>query len=437
MSQETFENKLEISNIINNIDEIEYKLSDLYPPMSIPDNILLTDTDIEYELELYCYNKDCNNDSDKLVKNFRGVIFHKQEIVMKSFPYTEEYTSNDISEIKELQTDFANCKFYDSYEGTLLRLFFWKDKWFLSTHRKLNAFKTKWATLQSFGSLFCDALKHEIQNNIEFSKLFSNYNTNESDIFEIFKNSLDKNNKYMFLLKNQYNNIIVCDSPSDSYIYHIGTFINGKLDMNDNIHLNHLSSLYFSNIGQIKTYIDNIDIKKTQGVICLTENTNFKIFNENYYDLFKLRGNEPSINFRYLQIRNQSDLKNKIYQLYPHKIPDFKLYEKYILEIAKELLVYYHDRYVHNKFLHIPQNEHIIITKCNKWHMKNTKKNIVTINTLLFYLNNHPHNYLNYMIKNYTFRIYKKNIPLYSLSPDPPPPSPQNIIYNKNTPYLS
>ena len=186
---------------------------------------------------------------------------------MKSFPYTEEYTSNQILDIPELQTDFANCKFYDSYEGTLLRLFYWKDKWFLSTHRKLNAFKTKWATIQSFGILFCDALRHEIKNNLEFSKLFSNYDMNESDIFEIFKNSLNKNNKYMFLLKNQYNNIIVCDSPSDSYIYHIGTFIDGKLDMKDNIHLDHLSPLYFSNIQEIKTYIDNIDIKKTQGVI--------------------------------------------------------------------------------------------------------------------------------------------------------------------------
>jgi hypothetical protein len=419
MSQSTFEYKLNNDN--NTID-----------------NILLTDKDIEYELELYCYDKDCNNDSDKSVKNFRGVVFHKQEIVMKSFPYTEEYTSNHISDIPELQTDFTNCKFYDSYEGTLLRLFFWKDKWFLSTHRKLNAFKTKWATVQSFGILFCDALRHEFKNNLEFSKIFSNYDMNECDIFEIFKNNLNKNNKYMFLLKNQYNNIIVCDSPSDSYIYHIGTFINEKLDMNDNIHLNHLSPLYFSNIEEIKTYIDNIDIKKTQGVICLTENTNFKIFNENYYDLFKLRGNEPSINFRYLQLRNQPDLKNKIYQLYPHKIPDFELYEKYITEIAKELMLHYHDRYVLNKFLHIPQNEHIIITKCNKWYIKNPRKNIVTVKTILFYLNNHPHNYLNYMIKNYTFRFCKKNTPSYYPTPPPPPPSPQNIISNHDsTPYIS
>ena len=69
---------------------------------------MLTDKDDEYELKLFCYNKNCNNDTDKFVKNFRGVVYHKEKVIMKSFPYTEEYTSNDITKIKELEFYFNN-----------------------------------------------------------------------------------------------------------------------------------------------------------------------------------------------------------------------------------------------------------------------------------------------------------------------------------------
>ena len=369
-------------------------------------NIILTDKDEEYELDLYCY-KSCDNQSSNEIKNFRGVVFHKDNIVMKSFPYTDEYNSTELKNIKELNEDFINCKFYDSYEGSLIRLFYWRNKWFISTHRKLNAFKTRWGDSKSFGSLFVSALENEIKNNKNFRKIFPDSDSKEYDILEIFNNSLDKNNQYMFLLKNQGDNIIVCNTPSESCIYHVGTFTKGVLNMDDNINLPHLTSISFSSKEEIKNYIDNINIKKIQGIICLTDTKNFKIFNPSYYELFKLRGNEPSIKYRYLQIRNFPILKNKFYELYPDKVSTFELYENCINNIAIYLFIKYNDRYVNNIITTIPRNEYIIISKCKNWSIKNVN-NVVNIDTLIYYINLHPPHYLNQMIKNEIYKI-KKN----------------------------
>ncbi len=31
-------------------------------------------------------------------------------------------------------------------EGTLIRIFYFNDKWIITTHRKLDAFKSKWGS---------------------------------------------------------------------------------------------------------------------------------------------------------------------------------------------------------------------------------------------------------------------------------------------------
>ena len=56
----------------------------------------LSDSDLENKLDLYCYNR-CNNDEADLVKNCRGVVFSGEHIVLRGFPYTEEYTTESSS----------------------------------------------------------------------------------------------------------------------------------------------------------------------------------------------------------------------------------------------------------------------------------------------------------------------------------------------------
>ena len=46
----------------------------------------------------------------------------------------------------------------DAHEGSLLRAFCVNDTWYITTHRKLDAFRSKWASRQSFGAQFVESL---------------------------------------------------------------------------------------------------------------------------------------------------------------------------------------------------------------------------------------------------------------------------------------
>ena len=51
-------------------------------------NIKLTDTDIENNLQMYCYIN-CNNESNDIIKKSRGLIFHDGKLIVKSLGYSE------------------------------------------------------------------------------------------------------------------------------------------------------------------------------------------------------------------------------------------------------------------------------------------------------------------------------------------------------------
>ena len=87
---------------------------------------------------------------------------------MQAFPYTIEYSHTDRKNIQNLEKDLPNCLFFDSHEGALIRVFHFGDRWYTSTHRKLNAFRSKWASRESFGTLFKKALEEQENSNENF-----------------------------------------------------------------------------------------------------------------------------------------------------------------------------------------------------------------------------------------------------------------------------
>lgn len=41
-------------------------------------------------------------------------------------------------------------------EGTTIRVFNHKDKWYCTTHRKIDAFRSRWGNTKSFGEIFAE-----------------------------------------------------------------------------------------------------------------------------------------------------------------------------------------------------------------------------------------------------------------------------------------
>jgi len=74
-------------------------------------------------------------------------------------------------------------------------------------------------------------------------------------------------------------------------------------------------------VDEILQYVTETNIYELQGIICFcSDNKQLKIMNNEYQELFFARGNEPSIKFRYLQVRMNQRMHTMLCKLYPNML---------------------------------------------------------------------------------------------------------------------
>lgn len=374
---------------------------------SLDNRVRVTDKDEATGLELFCYVH-CSPEDDSIIHQCRGVVFHENNIVMRAFPYTLEYAHTEKKQIEEkIHSDFKDCSFYDSHEGALVRMFNFSGRWYTSTHRKLNAFHSKWASKESFGTSFKRALEAEVKNN---KILKDSIPESGESLLERFQSTLDTTKQYMFLVLNTEENRIVCDPPSRPTLFHVGTFVDGKLVMTENINIPHSRKHTFVNIDELVDYVSKVDIRNLQGVIVFAPgNKQYKILHKNYQEFFNVRGNEPSIKYRYLQVRMNSRMVNMLYYLYPDMNDTFDKYENTIYAIAKMIYSSYVDRYIKKIWVSVAKEEFNVIRECHKWHEEDRKKNRITLDKVIEKLNEQNPTNLNKMIRRFHNEKYHEN----------------------------
>lgn len=395
---------------------------------SLVKNIKLVDSD--NGLDLFCYIK-CENSDNKIVQESRGVVFEGDNIIMKGFPHTLEYKQHDLDIVeKEILDVFDDCLFYDSHEGSLIRMFYYKDKWYSSTHRKLDFFKSKWASRDSFGSSFVKALESLVDNNEKFSEALSG--SDKETVLEKFQSILDVNKQYMFLLLNNSENRLVSTPPESPTIFHVGTFIDGKLSMDEDIYVPYPRQHKFKDVDDVFYFVDKMNYKNTQGIIIFTPcNTQYKIYNKSYYDFYMIRGNESSIKYRYLQIRLDRQSCNMMHYLYPESSKDFDEYEDSIYEIGKNIYSSYVERFIKRQYVTVPVEEFNVIKECHSWHIEDRLTNKTNLNKVMEVLNRQTPTQLNRMIRH--LKLEKNNV-MNSADSDQPVVKKDFVRkpYNKN-----
>lgn len=379
-------------------------------------NVQIFDTDEETGLTLYSYLK-CDNTSDEFTKQCRGLIYQDDKLVMKAFPYTNEYTLDDptFQDHKLCHESPSSWKFYNSQEGALLRLFHFSGKWFLSTNRKLNAFRSKWSSKDSFGTLFKRALENEVSR--PGSTLTLEPNT-DGNILDQFYATLDKNIQYMFLLRNNSDNRIVCSAPkpNEPLLYHVGSYsteVSPPALLNQEICIPKPLELEFKDFHDLTTYVSNVNPYITQGIVCVNEKTNeyIKILHKDYQAMFKVRGNEPSVKFRYLQVRMSRYPTETLYKLYPEMAKEFDDYESIIYDIANNIYKTYVQRYIHKMVLTIPHEEYQTMRDCHSWYLSDREKNRISLHRVINILNKQSPTNINRMIKHVKIEQTNKTRP--------------------------
>jgi len=356
------------------------------------------DQDETTGLELFCYVR-CEPTDVGLIRECRGVVFHEQEIVMKAFPYTIEYNNSEIEIIDNNITPvFNKCSVYEAQEGALIRMFNFGGKWYTSTHRKLDAFRSKWASRESFGSSFIKALETEVSTNTVLRESLPE----GENVLKRFQTTLDPTKQYMFLVRNTVENRIVCSPPKNPTLYHVGTFVNGDLVMTEDINIPYPLKLDFNSTTELLEYVSNVDPGVLQGVIVFApDNKQYKILQKDYQDLFRARGNEPSIKFRYLQVRMNRKQTGMLYYLYPEESKTFDEYENILYEISKSIYRSYVQRFIKKNYVSVPREEFSVIRDCHAWHLKNREENKINQNKIIEVLNHQSPTNLNKMIRRF------------------------------------
>ena len=377
--------------------------------------IRLVDVDASNNLELFCYETCDVNDND-VVKSCRGVVFNGDEVVFKGFSYTPEYTqANDAVEIQQLIGNNA-CSFHDSYEGTLIRIFCYQNKWYVSTNRKLDANKSKWASRTTFGEFFRRALEYELIANAKFrDHLFEKGQENPTmmHLMDQFLDKLDPAKKYMFLLLSNPETRIVCQYTGNKMLY-IGSYSEEKgnvLQYGDEfLGLDSPRQHYFETIDEMYTYINSANFLILQGLVVFYGEHQFKIMNQKYIDLYNIRGNEASIKFRYLQLRNDPVKCDMLRGLYLDHCHEFEYYETCISNIADIILEAYINRYIRKQYVVLPLEQFIVMSEVQKWYMCDVDNHKVRQAIILQKINEQTPVSINRMLKKYIVDMKKKAV---------------------------
>jgi len=379
----------------------------------VSENIRISD--INDGLKNYHYLS-CDLDSSEDIKRSRGIIRDELDnncIVRRPLQFTPEVPVYETDLIKELVSGESQIRYYNAIESSTIYVYYHHrmNKWRISTHQKIDAFKSRWGgpKVTSFGDNFIAALYYYYNyskvvetppETIKIDNVISD--EDKKDAFELFTNNLDKNQTHAFILTNTSENRIVCQNPIIPMIYHVASIDNktGFLLEGNFTDILSLPVMRFKTIDHAIEYVNNIDYNYCQGLVLFMPNQKqLKILNNTYYELFQARGNEPSIKFRYLQIRNDPEMINKLYYLYPQYIDSFNMYETILEKSVKRIYNAYIDRYINNKYVIIPQNEYFVMQSCHS-HI-NLTGNTFTPEIVRNIMRNQLPTLLNKIIKEY------------------------------------
>lgn len=380
---------------------------------NVYENIFVVDDDYKNKLQLLHY-KECNNVSEQHIKECRGVVKSDDKIVSKTFGYIDELTvDNDNAEILKRVHSFNQTKIYPMYEGTVLRMFYWKNKWYLSTHKKLNAFDSKWgnSNCKTFGEMFIESIcyltsKYNHSNNV--LEYVNGVLSNPEEMWTVFDNfcfQLDTKKTYTFLLLHDRDTSIVCTRYAElPFCFHIGEFdnITHLLVEGNTSGIPSLPEIKCENVFSLIEMVRNIDHTVHPGFILYFPNqTQLKLFNKNYKDALEIRGNQPDILYRYFEIRKNRELSNKFLELYRDEEEYLMSSELALLEVSKLIFQAYMNRYIHKRYVFLPKCEHLVMQMCHQWHNENRDTNKISVNKVLSVLEDLPTKMLYSIVKNH------------------------------------
>lgn len=382
------------------------------------------------------------------VKKYRSLVFHKKKLLAYCPPKSLDYDhfKNLYDRFRKLYTDESTIDIEMFVEGTMIMVYYNQEleTWHTSTRGNIGAncsfFESK--TKKTFRNMFdetCNVSFLDINSlnkelcyifvmNHPDNRIVSNCKIPELYLVKVYKivNNEDKtfdvfvlNNLDVF--KEEFTNTLV--KFPNTYLN--TETIRNKIDfVNSNNTIN-----YDAIVNEVNTYDFNI-----MGLVIFdkVKDVRIKLRNKNYEYVRSLRGNQPKLDYRYLELKKNKNI-NKYLVYYPEHKEDFEEYWNKTKDFTNDLYNYYVSTHISKDKMmnNIPKEFKPHLYNLHQYYLNELRPNKYSIQRphVINYVNLLPEAMLLFALNYNKHKIeLKLQIPIVNDL------TPENKYYNENMP---
>jgi hypothetical protein len=305
----------------------------------------------------------------------------------------------------------------EAHEGATVRVYFASGAWRLSTHRKLDAFQSRWGDAETFGAAAHAAIAAAVETAPAFRSALRLpvAPTASVEIWDAFLRLLNPDYCYALLISNTAANRLVCAAPAVPTAMLLGVFDRqgnwAPPEVASSVPLQRPKRIPVAAPRVLFRALEEMDAAHLQGATVFAPSAlpgaplgTFKLLSPDYRYLAGVRGNTPDVLQRYAQIRMHKEFRGALEYLFPEKQPAFDAFEDAVFRFAKHLKAVYGERYIPPKRdagwtpstktdakkktpERLPLDEYRIVRQFHKWHCEDRATNRISLDRLLETLN--------------------------------------------------
>lgn len=287
-----------------------------------------------------CYATDMSDKTNAVVKECNGVILHKDtyDIISYGMGTIIDTSLKNIQDVTEKSSNFVA---EEAEDGSVLKIFHYNGEWIVSTNRRIDASRVRWASDKSFSVMLCDALP--VKDTISMYKLFDE--------------TLDKSFTYSFILLHPENRLVI--KHEQAAVVAVGCRSNETL-LEDNEKIEQItwaSRPVKLDIKDALTRLESNDVYGKRGVIFTEKKENgyerFKIDYNWFSKACVLRKNLPTLELSYLAC--SSEEKRMMKNLFGYD-ELFRYMDNLLRMLGKYSFETYRDSYVRKQYKVSPEH---------------------------------------------------------------------------------
>ena len=266
---------------------------------------------------------------------------------------------HDFEETPKDKNDFVSAEYCE--DGTIIRLYNYNNMWVTATKKCIDAKFSFWSNTKTFNDMFWEVFSH---NNMDLS-------------------ALDKNCTYIFVLLHLENLMVVKHTQNE--LVYLGNVNNVTHVTNDATDLGLFSVNPYiklpEKVNLTKDELDDFNAINTRyfnptkrGIIIKYNNNKIYKFDFNEFTFMqKIRGNEPLIRNRYLELLSDPESLNILVSYYQEHAFTFSMVHHNLIVICNEIYKLY--RETHVKHAYKIEEDHLYYKTIKQLHGQYKKTN--------------------------------------------------------------